>query len=301
MRLIDESLIGFGLKKARNHYAWSQLHAAELKDSKFAVVASSQRVVKRALLGNHKVEQLLLTQEVFDSLQEKWSTHLEEVDEILVTTATVIKDVVGFEYPPSQAIVGRIILRVSIPLFPETIDIPIFKDCKCLPRKPIDEIPLPLIIFDNVQSAANIGAALRTAFSLNVKSISLSEVSFAALNTRVARTSMGALFHFEIVRCLDVLSFIKCLIDEGVSVLGATPTGSEVVKDLKHEKWALVLGNEDKGSSKEVLDECSNLVRIPQIEGDSLCVTHACAIMIYELTKTAREKSCLEDFTPDVE
>ena len=53
--------------------------------------------------------------------------------------------------------------------------------------------------------------------------------------------------------------------------------------EVEDSNFCIVVGNEHKGVSKEVIQHCDEVVCIPQKFGTSLSVSHATAILIYEL------------------
>ncbi|CBZ52670.1 putative rRNA methylase [Neospora caninum Liverpool] len=258
----------------------------------------------------------------------------------------------------------------------------------------------PMLVLDDVQNSDNIGTLMRTAFSLGVRSVLLSPVSYAAVNARSARVSMGSMFHLRLLKCDPILAdSALCSLGGGFAwsrhsgldlsayhsaprsplpmaltklrrvspscvVIGTSPVGDPTI--LHHpKKWirnrrqtagvpgsstslqtrqgqlgsdgnrgnsgavechssalhseripeatecrdgncaagdatatgfkknvveedeeiclAVVVGNEQKGSSREVLDACDGIAAIAQVKGDSLSVSTAAAVVLYTL------------------
>lgn len=86
----------------------------------------------------------------------------------------------------------------------------------------------PLLILDDVRNSDNVGVILRTAYSLGIRSLVVTETSFSALGCRAARTSMGALFFFGIMISTDLVASIKDLKRRGIEVYSTSPRGKKV-------------------------------------------------------------------------
>ncbi len=136
-----------------------------------------------------------------------------------------------------------------------------------------------ILILWNITDVGNIGAIVRTAYSLGVGGIVISGIGSINLEA-VARTSAGALFDMPIVLQKDVLSFLNELKQLGFTTYGADMSGEDI-RDIKvSSKKALVLGSEGEGLSLKVLKSCDKKVKIEmQREFDSLNVSVASAIL----------------------
>ncbi|CAK9058017.1 unnamed protein product [Durusdinium trenchii] len=72
-------------------------------------------------------------------------------------------------------------------------------------------------------------------------------------------------------------------------------------KHFDDDSWALVVGNEERGVSEEVLRCCNDFLRVPQVRGASLNVAHAAAICIYESLLEASAKSPADSWSCQLE
>jgi 23S rRNA (guanosine2251-2'-O)-methyltransferase len=144
----------------------------------------------------------------------------------------------------------------------------------------------PVVVLDNVCNAENIGSILRTAYCLGVTSVVASPTAWSALrDTRAARTSMGTVYFHRMHLADDMLSTLDQLKSGGLS-LYAAEIGPGAVPLRAHgpdRRWAVVLGNEDRGVSEEIQQRCDAVMMIPQASGDSLNVGHASAIALFVL------------------
>ena len=167
-----------------------------------------------------------------------------------------------------------------------------FEGCRFLlafPRStPICEMEPPFVVLDGLNSSSNVGQILRSAYHLGINSVIASPSSWSCLNGRACRVSMGWFYrmNFHVGRPLS--ASLRELKDRGVRLYAAENQFSKPVSP--HEpsgdpKWALVLGSESSGVSQEIVELCDERVCVPQQQGHSLNVAHACSICLYELSK----------------
>jgi len=137
-----------------------------------------------------------------------------------------------------------------------------------------------IVILDTLTDVGNIGAIVRSAYSLGVDAIIASGVR--QLNYEaIARTSSGALLDMPFVLADNVLDNLNELKQIGFRVYGASMDGNNV-KAMKFEgKRVLVLGSEGKGISKKVQKKLDEELSIKMNrEFDSLNVSVAAGILI---------------------
>ncbi|KAL3914818.1 MAG: hypothetical protein SGILL_005940 [Bacillariaceae sp.] len=162
----------------------------------------------------------------------------------------------------------------------------------------------PILILENVRNAENVGSILRTAFCLGIRSIVASATAWSALkDSRAARCSMGTMYYHRYFKAMshdranennkknkdDPVALVSTI--EHIRNGGMRVYGIEIGDDAKpvsphrgdSKCWAMVMGNEDVGLSRPVVDACDEIVFIPQTHGDSLNVGHAAAIAMFEL------------------
>ncbi len=124
--------------------------------------------------------------------------------------------------------------------------------------------PLRLIA-DNLRSAFNVGALLRTAECFGVEHVVLAGYTPTPDNDKTARTSLGTEKSVAWSREPNVHQAIKKAKDEGYKVIALeTARDASTLQDFSWpEKCALVLGNERFGLDRDVLDQCDHFVKIP--------------------------------------
>ncbi len=145
-----------------------------------------------------------------------------------------------------------------------------------------------ILVLDGVTDVGNIGAIARTAYSMGIEGLIVSNIK-TVNNSGVIRTSSGALLDLPFLvhpRSADLASE---LIDAGFALIGATTDGIDLKKYGKIEKSdkvALFLGSEGEGISPKVAKKLDLKVSIAmEHEFDSLNVSVAAGILIYNLKR----------------
>eukprot|EP00915_Cephaloidophora_sp_WS-2016_P003457 GHVH01004630.1.p1 GENE.GHVH01004630.1~~GHVH01004630.1.p1 ORF type:complete len:360 (-),score=62.22 GHVH01004630.1:141-1220(-) len=304
----DPDVLFYRMKLVRDNKEFSRSRAIMLNENKNYIVGMGDKVVYRALLGNYPVLSILVAEENLEVLTSRLSSPLlSHVDKqveglkVLVTTKKLFSCIVGMPLNSVQLMGCLSDLPVSFGQGFSLSDVPSFHFRAQLPPASdrMARLTPPILILDDVRSADNVGVLLRTAFSFGITSIVLTETSSSAMNARSARVSMGAMYHFHLYQTNNIVETIRQLIKDGVSVFGTTPAGSSIITcQPSSSRWALLLGNEAIGASDAAMEACSDHVKIPQLAGDSLSVSHAAAICLYELRRDALRSS---DFKADAE
>ena len=152
------------------------------------------------------------------------------------------------------------------------------KDYEFCSVKDIKSVDFVLLL-SGVTDIGNIGAIIRSAYSLGVGAVVISGIANINFEA-VARTSSGALFDMPVLLQKDTLSLLNELKQLDFAVYGADMSGEDI-RDVKvAPKKVLVLGSEGEGISQKILRVCSKKVKIKmQREFDSLNVSVASAIL----------------------
>lgn len=141
-----------------------------------------------------------------------------------------------------------------------------------------------LIMLDDVNDPGNLGTIIRTAAGLGYDGIIMSPNTVDLYNEKVIRSTQGVMFKIPIIKA-NLQEVIKLLKKEKVFCIGTALTNAKDVKHItKKDKFAICLGNEAKGISKEVLDSMDENVRIAmKNDVESLNVSIAAGIIMYEM------------------
>lgn len=142
-----------------------------------------------------------------------------------------------------------------------------------------------ILILDGIEDPHNLGSIIRTAECAGVHGIILPKRRSAMVNSTVVKTSVGATEHIKIAVVTNLNDCIKMLKEYDIWVYGADMLGSQNYNEEKYTTGvALVIGNEGKGISKLVKENCDILVKIP-MKGkiNSLNASVSAGIIMYEV------------------
>lgn len=138
-----------------------------------------------------------------------------------------------------------------------------------------------ILLIDDVRDPSNLGTILRTCLAFEIKDVVLSLNTVDLYNPKVLRASEGAIFSLNILR-EDLISFISK--NKDYKVLSTSLKANDL-KALKINKKMIVIGNEGKGVSEEILEISDDYLKIPIKNIDSLNVAIATSIILYENSK----------------
>lgn len=148
--------------------------------------------------------------------------------------------------------------------------------CKMLEKK---ELSNKILILDGIQDPGNMGSLMRSACAFGFNTLFIGEGSVDIYNDKVIRSSQGAIFKLNFIFG-NVCDFVKSLKHK---VYGTNVTNGIPLKEVKkEEEIAIILGNEGNGISKEVNDLGLDNIYIPMKNTESLNVSVAGSIILYE-------------------
>ena len=145
-----------------------------------------------------------------------------------------------------------------------------------------------ILLLDRVQDPGNLGTIIRSSRAFGVDTVVLGEGCCDLYNEKVIRSTQGIGFGMNIIsrNLLDVIDELK---SKEVPILGTRVTHGEDIRNLTNkdkEKFALIMGNEGRGVSEEILDKCDKYIYIEVKDSvESLNVSIATSILLYELNR----------------
>jgi RNA methyltransferase, TrmH family len=146
-----------------------------------------------------------------------------------------------------------------------------------------------LLVAENLQNPDNLGMVLRTADAAGVGAVVVAGDAGDPLQKNCVRAARGAVGRIPIFTCADLPPWLMDLRRGGFQVIGATAQGEVSLFDRRLQApIAIVVGNEDHGVSRPVLDVCTERVRIPMAPGqDSLNVGVAAGVLLYQVRRAS--------------
>mgnify|MGYP001077013836 CR=1 FL=1 len=152
-----------------------------------------------------------------------------------------------------------------------------------------DEHKRHLLLGHNINNPNNFGALLRTAHWFGIRTVISSRGSVESTHPKVVRSSMGSLFHLNILEEADFTTLLAEL--KHSYALIATDTAGGATPRAMSGKSALLMGNETHGLPADLKAQADACWHIPRRgDADSLSLPQAAAIMMYELTKEGQEQ-----------
>ncbi len=143
-----------------------------------------------------------------------------------------------------------------------------------------------LILLDGIEDPHNLGAILRTADCAGAHGVVIVKHGGASVTETVGKTSAGAVWHVPLARVNNLTRTIGELKEQGLWI-GACDMGEKSCYETDLTgPLALVIGNEGKGISRLVKQQCDFTVSIP-LKGhvDSLNASNAAAVIMYEVLR----------------
>ena len=152
--------------------------------------------------------------------------------------------------------------------------------------KSAEKIPITIVL-DNVRSALNVGSVFRTSDAFLIENIILCGITATPPNKEIRKAALGASdsvnWEFE-KNTVDAVLKLK---NKGYHIMGIEQADkSSKLNDftLENKPIAIVMGNEVKGVSQEVIDICNEVMEIPQFgTKHSLNISVTTGIVIWEL------------------
>ena len=146
-----------------------------------------------------------------------------------------------------------------------------------------------ILILDGIQDPGNLGTILRTADSVDLKQIIVSKETADVYNPKVVRSTMGAIFRVNVIESSNLVETIKEIKKNRFKIIATSLGGTDTIYDIEYKKKAIIIGNESKGVSKEVLEAADSTVVIPMLgKTESLNASVACGIILYEYARRNR-------------
>lgn len=143
-----------------------------------------------------------------------------------------------------------------------------------------------IIILDGIEDPHNLGAIIRTANLAGAHGVIIPKHNASGLTATVAKSSAGAINYTPVAKVTNISKIINELKKEGMWFVCAAADGQEMYKLNLTGPIGLVIGNEGKGVSRLVKDNCDLIAAIP-MKGDidSLNASVATGVLAYEIVR----------------
>lgn len=140
-----------------------------------------------------------------------------------------------------------------------------------------------ILMLDGIQDPGNLGTIIRTAYWFGIYQIVCSPDSADAFSPKVVQASMGSLFGVTVIY-KDLVSFLTAYRQP---VYGALLQGKNPKELKKPEPGAIIIGNEGKGISQEIIPFINHKITIPgKGDAESLNAAVAAGILMSYLRES---------------
>ncbi|NDL67668.1 TrmH family RNA methyltransferase [Anaerotalea alkaliphila] len=148
-----------------------------------------------------------------------------------------------------------------------------------------------LVALERIQDPGNLGTVIRTAHAAGARAVLVSKESADIHHPKALKSTMGSIGRIPVVQDLDLGEALEFLRERGVATWAAALEDSEDLfgADLSG-KVCILVGNEGRGISRELLEAAQGRVRIPMPGGaESLNAAVAASVLLYEALRQRRQ------------
>ena len=160
-------------------------------------------------------------------------------------------------------------------------EIPAFKQAKKTPLT---------VILDDVRSLNNVGSVFRTSDAFLIEKIYLCGITAVPPHKDIQKTALGATESVDWKYAENAKDVVNQLKAAGIQIWAIEQAeNAQMLNDVhidSSKKHAVVLGNEVKGVSQEVIDVCDGVIEIPQLgTKHSLNIAVSAGVVLWDFFK----------------
>ncbi|MBQ8681390.1 MAG: 23S rRNA (guanosine(2251)-2'-O)-methyltransferase RlmB [Bacilli bacterium] len=146
----------------------------------------------------------------------------------------------------------------------------------------------PLVVMlDHLEDPHNFGAIIRTCEALGIDGIIIPNDRSVGITGTVIKTSAGAISYTTIIRVPNLASTLEKLKKNGFWIVGTDMQGTDYTKLDYNMPICLVIGNEGKGMSKIIKNNCDFIATIPMSgQINSLNASVSCGIILSQIVSS---------------
>ncbi len=235
---------------------WKKLHTKKERDKLRLFFIEGFHLVEEALKTKEIIKELIITEQT--DLPTNWN--VDDVS-VVIVTEDIMKTISETETPQGIAAVCH-----------QTMNEEVLNTAK------------KVLLLDAVQDPGNVGTIIRTADAAGVEAVVIGEGSVDVYNGKAIRSTQGALFHLPVVK-KNLHEVVNQLKERGVPVYGTSLENGQPYTNVQPPvSFALLVGNEGNGVSKELLEKTDGNLYIPIYgKSESLNVAVATGVLLYYL------------------
>lgn len=250
-------------------------HIRKLKDKKYRdesneYVVEGVKLVEEAVKENAKIKQIIVCED---------TTRTYEIP------THIMLEIAKYECISVSNKIFNIITQVTNP---QGIMAIIEKNAQ---DAQIDYSQDIIVVLNDVQDPGNLGTILRTVDSIGLNQIIVSKGTADAFNSKVVRSTMGAIFRIKIIEVENLAQAIKEMRKHHFKLMVTSLQTKNSIYDIDFNKKIIVIGNEANGVSKEIQDMADEKAKIPMLgRTESLNASVAAGVVMYEYVRQKLSK-----------
>jgi TrmH family RNA methyltransferase len=145
------------------------------------------------------------------------------------------------------------------------------------------------VALDFVQDPGNLGTIIRAAAWFGIRNIVCSNDCVDVYNPKVVQATMGAILHVNVYYS-DLKTFASQAAEKKIPVYGTLLTGGSIYSQKLGAKGIIILGNESRGISEELMPFITDKIMIPGVSRsrpgiESLNVGMAASVVFSEFLR----------------
>jgi len=241
------------------------LQKKKVREKEGLFVIEGDKLVKEFLSAKVHIKTLIAKKEFISKLPVSFK---ECIDHIEDATFGELKQISSLKTPHNALAV------VNIP------------EQTMIPEDLLDKICVAL---DFVQDPGNLGTIIRAAAWFGIRNIVCSKDCVDVYNPKVIQATMGAILQVNIYYS-DLKAFVRLAKGKNVPIFGTVLDGESIYQHKLTGKGIILLGNESRGISNELMPYITHKIMIPGISSsmpgiESLNVGMAASIVFSEFLR----------------
>lgn len=234
----------------------NSLNHKKYRDKYSKFFDEGEKNILTSLKSDYKIEQLFVTEDY----KNKNNLDIYKTDDIFILSDNLFKKV-------SDTVTSQGIIAIY-----------------SYKKKSLSELKdFFVVVLDEVQDPGNVGTIIRSSHAFGVNSIIYTKGTVDIFSPKVVRSSMGSIYSMGVY----YLENIEELKKVGYKIFSTSLDTYKTIDNLTFDsKSAIVLGNESRGISREIMKKSDELFKISMVgDIDSLNVSVAGSIILYEISK----------------
>lgn len=241
------------------------LQKKKVRDEEGLFIIEGDKIVREYFLSDNKIKTLIAKPEFISGLP---ADQTRKADEVIPVSYDELKKVSSLKTPHNAMAIVKI---PEISLNSQTV------------------LKNLCIALDFIQDPGNLGTIIRAAAWFGIKDIVCSETCVDVYNPKVVQATMGAILNVN-VHYTSLVEFLSQAIEADAPVYGTVLEGESIYSADLQKKGVILLGNESKGISDELLPLITHKIMIPKFTDaqngiDSLNAGMAASIVFSEFTR----------------